>query len=147
MEKEKILVRWWRRIDPWTIAREITDQCRLWSHIITSDGRRGINPDIWRKVCPYADWHQDAGDKRVRGYPTGAGPESGKLPIIIITGTVLSMSPSRALKLVAQGFLLKPFTAGELRSCWWAETLEKTRIATIITHCVHSWPVFWGEKE
>jgi putative nucleotidyltransferase with HDIG domain len=143
MEKEKILV-----IDDeeliLDIAREILNNIG-YDVTITSDGHEGIELISEEKFSLLLT------DIRM---PDISGLEvikqvrdrNREMPIIIITGHGTLEVAIKALKLGAQGFLLKPFTTGDLRAAV-AEALEKTRLLNDNIRMRALMPLFEVSKE
>ena len=69
-----------------------------------------------------------------------------EIPIIVITGHGTLDTAINALRLGAQGFLLKPFTPEELRAAV-AEALEKTRLLNENIRMRALMPLFEVSKE
>jgi putative nucleotidyltransferase with HDIG domain len=143
MEKEKILV-----IDDeeliLDIAREILTNVG-YEVTITSDGQEGITLISEEK---FALMLTDIRMPEINGLEViqRVRDRNREIPIIIITGHGTLDVAIKALKLGAQGFLLKPFTAGELRAAV-AETLEKTRLLNDNIRMRALMPLFEVSKE
>ena len=143
MEKEKILV-----IDDeeliLDIAREILTN-NGYDVIITSDGHEGIamlSKEKFALLLTDIRMPDITGlevIKHVRDY-------NKEIPIIIITGHGTLDVAIKALKLGAQGFLLKPFTNTELRTAV-TEALEKTRLLNDNIRMRALMPLFEVSKE
>lgn len=143
MEKNKILV-----IDDeeliLDIAREILTNIG-YDVTITSDGRKGI------RLLSEEQFSLLLTDIRM---PDISGLEviqqvrnhNKEMPIIIITGHGTLDVAIKALKLGAQGFLLKPFAAADLRNAV-AEALEKTRLLSDNIRMRALMPLFEVSKE
>ena len=124
MDKEKILV-----IDDeepiLDIAREILINIG-YDVVITSDGHEGIrllSQDIFSLLLTDIRMPDISGLEVIQQ----VREHNKEMPIIIITGHGTLDVAIKALRLGAQGFLLKPFAAAELRNAV-AEALEKTRL-------------------
>lgn len=143
MERDKILV-----IDDeeliLDIAREILTNTG-YDVTITSDGHEGIRLLLNEKFSLLlTDVRMpDVSGLEVIQHVRGHNRE---IPIIIITGHGTLDTAIKALKLGAQGFLLKPFTAAELRAAV-AEALEKTRLLSDNIRMRALMPLFEVSKE
>jgi putative nucleotidyltransferase with HDIG domain len=143
MEREKILV-----IDDeefiLDIAREILTNIG-YDVTITSDGHEGIKLLLREKFSLLlTDVRMpDISGLEVIQHVRGHNRE---IPIIIITGHGTLDTAIKALKLGAQGFLLKPFTAAELRAAV-ADALEKTRLLSDNIRMRALMPLFEVSKE
>jgi putative nucleotidyltransferase with HDIG domain len=143
MEKEKILV-----IDDeeliLDIAREILTN-NGYDVIITSDGHEGIKMLSKEK---FALLLTDIRMPDISGLEVikHVREHNREIPIIIITGHGTLDVAIKALKLGAQGFLLKPFTTTELRTAV-MEALEKTRLLSDNIRMRALMPLFEVSKE
>jgi putative nucleotidyltransferase with HDIG domain len=143
MEKEKILV-----IDDeemiLDVAREILTSIG-YDVTITPDGHEGIrllSGDKFSLLLTDIRMPDITGlevIQSVREY-------NKEIPIIIITGHGTLDVAIKALKLGAQGFLLKPFTTAELRAAV-AEVLEKARLLSDNIRMRALMPLFEVSKE
>jgi putative nucleotidyltransferase with HDIG domain len=143
MEKDKILV-----IDDeeliLDIAREILTNVG-YDVTISSDGHEGIrllSEETFSLLLTDIRMPDISGlevIQQVRNH-------NKEMPIIIITGHGTLDVAIRALKLGAQGFLLKPFTTADLRSSV-AEALEKTRLLNDNIRMRALMPLFEVSKE
>ena len=143
MEKEKILV-----IDDEELILDIAREILInigYDVIITSDGHEGIAMLSKEKFAllltdiRMPDINGLEVIKHVRDY-------NKEIPIIIITGHGTLDVAIKALKLGAQGFLLKPFTTTELRTAV-TEALEKTRLLNDNIRMRALMPLFEVSKE
>jgi len=143
MEKEKILV-----IDDeeliLDIAREILTN-NGYDVMITSDGHVGIQMLSKEK---FALLLTDIRMPDISGLEVikHVREHNKEIPIIIITGHGTLDVAIKALKLGAQGFLMKPFTTTELRTAV-AEALEKTRLLSDNIRMRALMPLFEVSKE
>ncbi len=143
MEKQKILV-----IDDeemiLDIARDILTNTG-YDVTITSDGYEGIKLVSEQK---FSLMLTDIRMPDINGLEviTQVRDRNREMPIIIITGHGTLDMAIKALKLGAQGFLLKPFTTAELRSAV-ADALEKTRLLNENIRMRALMPLFEVSKE
>ena len=143
MEKEKILV-----IDDEELILDIAREVLInigYDVMITSDGHEGIKMLLKEK---FALLLTDIRMPDISGLEVikHVREHNKEIPIIIITGHGTLDVAIKALKLGAQGFLLKPFTTAELRTAV-TEALEKTRLLSDNIRMRALMPLFEVSKE